>query len=388
MQMARHLVALALLCFACGGGGGGDGDGDDDGSGDAEVRLETVASGLDFPLDVAAARSDASRLYAAEKTGRIRVLRDGALLTAPFLDLSALVSGGEEQGLLGLAFHPSYPADPRFFVNYTNLAGDTRVVSYRVSANPDVADPSSAVTILAVDQPFANHNGGALAFGPDGFFYVALGDGGGANDPLGNGQSLATLLGKLLRLDVSTAPYAVPAGNPFVGVTGARPEIWAFGLRNPYRFSFDRSTGDLLIADVGQAAREEIDFAPRSSAGGENYGWARTEGTLCLGGGSGCDTSGITFPIAEYPTDDGCAVTGGYVYRGSALPALRGHYFYGDFCAGFVRSLRVSGGSAVDEREWPELAPDGQITSFGEDAGGELYVVVADGRLLRFVPAD
>ena len=383
MRFARALavVLLCVLVAACGGGGGGDGD---DGPDDAAVGLVTVASGLDFPLDVAAARNDASRLYVAEKTGRIRLIENGQLVATPFLDLSALVSGDTEQGLLGLVFHPSYPTDPRFFVNYTNLAGDTRVVSYRVSANPDVADPSSATTILAVDQPFANHNGGGLAFGPDGFLYVALGDGGGANDPSGNGQSLATLLGKLLRIDVGAVPYAVPPSNPFVGVTAARAEIWAFGLRNPYRFSFDRSTGDLYIGDVGQSAREEIDFASAASDGGENYGWDRTEGTLCTGGGT-CDTSGITFPVTEYGHDDGCSVTGGYVYRGADVPALRGHYFYGDFCSGFVRSLRISGGAATERREWPELAPDGQITSFGEDAAGELHLTVADGRLLRVV---
>ncbi|MGH7806037.1 MAG: PQQ-dependent sugar dehydrogenase [Candidatus Binatia bacterium] len=384
----RRLLPLAVVVLAsiaaCGGGGGGDGD---EPPGDAEVRLVTVASGLDVPLDVAAARSDASRLYVAEKTGRIRVIENGQLLATPFLDLSALVSNGQEQGLLGLVFHPSYPSDSRFFVNYTNAAGDTRLVSYRVSANPNVADPSSAVAILALDQPAANHNGGGLAFGPDGFLYVALGDGGGANDPSGNGQSLATLLGKLLRLDVSVAPYAVPATNPFVGVTAARGEIWAFGLRNPFRFSFDRSTGDLYVGDVGQAAREEIDFAPSSSNGGENYGWSRTEGTQCLLGGA-CDRSGITFPVVEYGHDDGCSVAGGYVYRGADVPALRGTYFYGDFCSGFVRSLRISGGNATDTREWPELAPDGQITSFGEDAAGELYLTVQDGRVLRIAPAE
>ncbi|MGH7897338.1 MAG: PQQ-dependent sugar dehydrogenase, partial [Candidatus Binatia bacterium] len=270
-------------------------------------------------------------------------------------------------------------------VNYTDLAGDTHVASYRVSPNADVADPASAVQILFVDQPFANHNGGGLAF-RDGLLYVALGDGGSGGDPQGNGQNLGTLLGKLLRLDVdSGTPYAIPPGNPFVGTAGARGEIWAFGLRNPFRFSFDRASGDLYIGDVGQQSREEIDFEPASSSGGRNFGWNRTEGTLCFGA-SGCDRSGITFPISEYPTDGGCSVIGGYVYRGNTIPEIRGHYFFGDFCAGFVRSLRVSGGRAVDERDHPDLNPGDQITSFGQDAAGELYVVTAGGGIFRIAP--
>jgi glucose/arabinose dehydrogenase len=373
------LAAIGVSLLACGGGGGGSGDGD------AELSLETVVSGLSFPLDVAAARRDGSRLYVAEKGGRIRLVRDGGLVDVPFLDLRGRVSGGTEQGLLGLVLHPRYPDDPRVFVNYTDLAGDTVIASFRRSVDPDRLDPASEAIVLAVDQPFANHNGGGLAFGPDGFLYVPLGDGGGAGDPQGNAQRLSTLLGKVLRLDVDgAAPYAVPPSNPFVGNGGARPEIWAFGLRNPYRISFDRDAGDLYLADVGQAEREEIDFAPRSSTGGENYGWNRTEGSLCFGAAE-CDRSGITFPVEEYGHDDGCSVTGGYVYRGEAIPEIRGHYFYGDFCAGFVRSFRVDGGRAVDRRAWPSLAPDGSITSFGEDAAGEILVVVADGRVLRVV---
>jgi glucose/arabinose dehydrogenase len=308
---------LAAFAFACGGGGGSD-----DAPPTSDVTLERVVSGLSFPLDFAAPPGDASRWFIAEKGGRIRVVRDGSLVATPFLDLSSQVSGGSEQGLLGIAFHPRYPADPRVFVDYTDLAGDTHVASYRVSTDADRADPASAIDVLFVDQPFANHNGGGLAFAADGFLYVAFGDGGSEGDPQGNGQSLATLLGKILRLDVDSAlPYAIPAGNPFASRPGARAEIWSFGLRNPFRFSFDREAGDLYIGDVGQDRREEIDFAPASSGGGENYGWNRTEGTLCFGA-SECDRSGITFPITEYGHDGGaCSVTGGYVYRGNRIPS-------------------------------------------------------------------
>ena len=373
---------LTMLALACGGGGGSKPP-----APTSDVKLEEVVSGLSFPLDFAAPGGDPSRWFIAEKGGRVRVVRGGALVAAPFLDVSSIVSGGEEQGLLGIALHPGYPADPRVFVNYTDAAGDTHVVSYRASSDPDVADPASAVEILFVDQPFANHNGGGLVFGPDGFLYVGLGDGGGAGDPQGNGQNLGTLLGKLLRLDVDSAtPYAIPARNPFVGRSGARGEIWSYGLRNPFRFSFDRDTGDLYIGDVGQATREEIDFAPRSSAGGENYGWNRTEGFLCFGAAD-CDVSGITLPNIDYGHDAGCSVIGGYVYRGSAIPSFRGHYFYGDFCSGFVRSLRVEGGNATDTREWPQLAPGDQITSFGQDSAGEIYVVTSGGGVFRFAPA-
>jgi glucose/arabinose dehydrogenase len=381
------LAVIATLAAACSGGGGSDSNTT---SASAEraasVRLEPVVNGLAFPLDFAGPPGDPSRQFVAEKGGRVRVLRDGVLLDAPFLDLSGRVSGGTEQGLLGIAFHPGYPSDPRFFVNYTDQAGDTHVASFRVSANPDVATASGA-DVLVVHQPFANHNGGGLAFGPDGFLYIGLGDGGSEGDPLGNGQSLSTLLGKMLRIDVDGgSPYAIPAGNPFLGTAGARGEIWSYGLRNPFRFSFDRGTGDLYIGDVGQDAREEIDFAS-SRSGGQNYGWNRTEGTLCFGASS-CNRDGITFPIAEYGHDAGCAVTGGYVYRGTAIPALQGEYFFGDFCSGFVRSLHVAGGSASGQRDWPRLAPGDSITSFGQDAAGELYVVTGGGMVFRIAPAS
>jgi glucose/arabinose dehydrogenase len=382
------LALTATLAAACGGGGGSEpktASARQERA--ASVRLERVVDGLSFPLDFAGPQGDPSRQFIAEKGGRIRVLRDGVLIDTPFLDLSGRVSGGSEQGLLGIAFHPGYPGDGRFFVNYTDRAGDTHVASFRVSADPDVADAGSGADVLFVDQPFPNHNGGGLAFGPDGFLYIGLGDGGGAGDPAGNGQSLSTLLGKILRIDVEGAsPYAIPAGNPFGASPGARGEIWSYGLRNPFRFSFDRGSGDMYIGDVGQAALEEIDFAGRSN-GGQNFGWSRTEGTQCFGSAN-CDRSGITFPIAEYGHDAGCSVTGGYVYRGAAIPALQGEYFYGDFCSGFVRSLHVDGGSASGQREWPELAPGDSITSFGQDAAGEIYVVTAGGAVFRVAPAS
>lgn len=313
------------------------------------------------------------------------LLSAGDLLAAPFLDLRGQVSDGDEQGLLGIAFHPDYAQNGRFFVNFTDRAGDTHLVEFRVSANPDVADPSSAREVLFVDQPFANHNGGGLAFGPDGFLYVALGDGGSGGDPFGNAQNLATVLGKLLRIDVDGGtPYAVPPSNPFAASFGARGEIWSFGLRNPFRFSFDRANGDLYIGDVGQNDREEIDVARAGSRGGENYGWNRMEGRACFDSRS-CDQAGLTLPALDYGHGEGCSVIGGYVYRGAAIPDLVGQYFFGDFCSGFVRSFRFDG-AASEQREWPSLAPGGSITSFGQDASGELYILVESGEVFRIAP--
>ena len=362
-----------FMALACGGGGGGDDDGG--GSGDAAVRLEQVAS-LSFPLDLTTAPGDPTRMFVAEKGGRIRVIRDGTLLGTPFLDISGLVSDGGEQGLLGITFHPSYAQNGRFFVDYTDTNGNTRVVGYRVSGNPDVADAASASQILFIEHPFPNHNAGQLAFGPDGFLYIAHGDGGGANDPSSNGQDTTDLLGSLLRIDIdSAAPYAIPPSNPFVGTPGARGELWNIGLRNPFRFSFDRANGDLYIADVGQAAREEVNVAP-AGQGGQNYGWDILEGSLCVGGGS-CDQSGLTPPVLEYDHSGGaCTIIGGYVYRGSAIPEIRGHYFYGDLCARFVKSFRFDGG-ASNQRDWPTLSPSDGILSFGQDAAGELYVLTS-----------
>lgn len=347
-----------------------------------------VTSGLSQPVALVAAPGDTTRLFIVEKTGAIRILDSGTLRPRPFLDLSGRVSAGSEQGLLGLAFHPAYATNGRFFVNYTDPAGDTQVVEFQVSANPDSASATEK-QILFVDQPFPNHNGGQLAFGPDGMLYVGLGDGGSGGDPQGNGQSLGTLLGKILRLDVDAAsPYAVPADNPFVGQAGARGEIWSYGLRNPWRFSFDPETGAMWVGDVGQDQWEEIDMEP-AGQGGRNYGWKRMEGTHCYPAGSSCSQTGLTLPVAEYDHGAGCSVTGGFVYRGMELPELRGTYFYGDYCTGMVRSLRQVNGGPAEQRDWtPALrtnsgGPMLGLSSFGVDSRGELYLVLLSGEIYR-----
>jgi glucose/arabinose dehydrogenase len=257
-----------------------------------------------------------------------------------------------------------------------------------VSADPDRADPLSETIVLTAQQPFPNHNGGQILFGPDGYLYLGLGDGGGGGDTQGNGQRITDLLGDILRLDLSSGTSAVPpADNPFVGRTDAEPAVWSYGLRNPWRFSFDRATGDLYIADVGQNAWEEVDVATAAAGIGKgvNYGWNRMEGTHCFGASS-CDTTGLALPVLEYDHGQGCSITGGYVYRGAAIPALQGHYFYADYCSGWVRSFRVQDGQAVDQAQWPTLAPGGPVLSFGEDQAGELYVLSANGTVFRIVP--
>ena len=383
--MFSGMFALGLLCLLALAGCRNDGG---PGPGNAAIRLQEVASGLDFPVFLTAPPGDNARLFIVEKTGKIRIVKNGSLLPAPFLDLSGKVSGGGEQGLLGLAFHPDYAGNGRFVVNYTNQGGDTRVAVYHVSADPDVADPASEQVILAVDQPFSNHNGGMVVFGPDGKLYIGMGDGGSGGDPQGNGQNRAALLGKLLRLEVSGAGAAsVPADNPFVGQAGMRPEIWSYGMRNPWRFSFDRVSHDLYIGDVGQNAHEEIDVSTQSTGFGKglNFGWNQMEGAACYSPGNGCDRSGLVLPVVDYSHSQGCSVTGGYVYRGSAVPALAGLYFYADYCEGWVKSFRLSGGSASEQTDWSALRPGGQITSFGEDARGELYLMTSGGKVLRIV---
>ena len=351
------------------------------------VKLQEVASGLVFPLYLTSPPGD-PRLFVVEKGGAIRIIKGGSLLPVPFLDITGQVSTGSEQGLLGLAFDPAYGTTGRFIVHYTDVAGDTRVSAFHVSTDPDRADPTSESVILTADQPFANHNGGQILFGPDGFFYLGLGDGGSGGDPNGTGQGLGDLLGSILRVSLAgTSGYTVPPDNPFVGVTGARGEVWSYGLRNPWRFSFDRLTGDLYIGDVGQSRLEEIDVAPAADGAGRgvNYGWNIMEGTSCYASAS-CDTTGLALPVVEYDHGQGCSVTGGYVYRGTAIPALQGQYFYADYCSGFVRSLRYAGGGVTDQADWPTLRPGGAVPSFGEDAAGELYVLSADGRVLKIVP--
>jgi glucose/arabinose dehydrogenase len=336
--------------------------------------LRRIVSGLEEPVFLTHAGDGSGRLFIVEQPGTIRVLHAsrGALLPDPFLDLRDIVNdSGNEQGLLGLAFHPQYSENGRFFVNYTDANGDTAIVRYTVSASdPDRADPSSAALVLQVSQPFANHNGGNLVFGPDGFLYVGLGDGGAGGDPQGNAQNLNTLLGKMLRIDVNADPYAVPPDNPFTNRPDARPEIWAYGLRNPWRYSFDRATGDLYIGDVGQNAYEEIDHQPAGSPGGENYGWDFMEGSHPF---EGVAPEGLTAPATDYAqSEGGCSVTGGHVYRGPGLPQLQGVYLFGDYCTGTIWGLYRADGV------WQRvklLDAFFTISSFGEDEAGEVYVL-------------
>jgi glucose/arabinose dehydrogenase len=357
------------------------------------VDLELVVGGLTSPVFVTAAPGDALRLFIVQQNGLIRILRDGTLRSTPFLDLSGLVASGGERGLLGMAFHAEYALNGWFFVNYTDGNGNTKVVRYTVSADRDVADPGTALEILSVAQPYSNHNGGMLEFGPrDGLLYIGLGDGGGAGDPDGNAQDRSSLLGSMLRIDVNTARpaerYRVPPGNPFVGVAGVLPEIWAYGLRNPWRYSFDPANGDLYIADVGQNRFEEVSVHSGTAVGGQNYGWPRMEGEACYRPSTGCNTGSLVLPAYTYDHDEGCSITGGYVYRGSAIPALRGRYLFADFCEGWVRSFVMEGGEATDVRDLSdELAPGGNIVSFGRDGAGELYIVVQSGEIYRIVPA-
>lgn len=335
---------------------------------------QPVVAGLQKPLDLAAAGDGTGRLFIVEQAGRVRVVQDGQLLSVPYLDITDRVgSRANEQGLLGLAFHPRYAENGFFYVNYTDLNGDTVIARFQVSSSdPNRADPGSEYRLLSVPQPYPNHNGGAVAFGPDGYLYLGLGDGGSAGDPQGNGQSLNTLLGKILRLDVDRGePYAIPADNPFAN-GGGRPEIWAYGLRNPWRLSFDRLTGDLYIGDVGQNQIEEIDFLPAGAPGEANFGWAFYEGTSPYEGTPPADVQLIP-PVAEYRHDMGCSVTGGVVYRGSRLPAWQGIYLFGDYCSGLVWGLVQDAQGAWQSQML--FGPVGRITSFGQDENGEVYLV-------------
>ena len=348
--------------------------------------LRLVAGNLNSALFLTAPPSDTGRVFIVLQGGQIRVVRHDTLLATPFLDLSSLVSCCGERGLLGLAFHPQYASNGYFYVDYTDAAGNTQVARYRVSADPDLADPNSALPVLSQTQPFSNHNGGMLVFGNDAYLYIGLGDGGSGGDPQGNGQNLNTQLGKILRIDVNGGPpYAVPASNPFVGQAGALSDIWDYGVRNPWRFSFDRTTHELYIGDVGQDSLEEIDVEP-PLAGGRNYGWNRMEGMSCYQ--AGCSSTCITLPVLDYPHAQGCSVTGGYVYRGTQVPALSGLYLYADYCSGWVKSFRYRNGQVTEQQEWPDLEPGGSISSFGEDAKGELYVVQygGSGAVYRIVP--
>ncbi len=340
------------------------------------------------PIGITNAADGTDRLFIVEQPGRIRVVVGGTMANTAFLDIASRTSSGGERGLLGLAFPPGFTTKQYFYVNYTDLAGHTRVSRFRVSAaDPDIADPASEEIVLTIAQPFANHNGGQLAFGPDGFLYIGTGDGGSGGDPLGAGQDPGTLLGKILRIDTEggQTPYGIPASNPFVGIAGARPEIWALGLRNPWRFSFDRGTGGIWIADVGQSSREEVNFEPPGSPGGRNYGWNRYEGSLPFPIGSApTPTAGLTFPVFEYDHTLGRSITGGFVYRGPSQTGLTGLYLFADFITGRFWALDpadLSTQLVIDTAMMP--------ASFGEDEAGELYVADrASGMIFRLYDAS
>jgi glucose/arabinose dehydrogenase len=358
-----------------------------------QIKLALRASGLSNPTFVTSARDGTGRLFIVEQTGKIRIYVNGVVLATPFLSIGSQVSKGYEQGLLGLAFHPNYKSNRKLYVNFTDVNGNTVIREYRASStNKNVVATSTARTILKVGQPYANHNGGMLAF-KGGFLYVGMGDGGSGGDPGDRAQNLNTRLGKMLRINpkdpdgAGPKKYSIPASNPFVGTTGAKGEIWSLGLRNPWRWSFDSSTGDLWIGDVGQCQYEEVDH--HGDAKGDNFGWNKVEGTHVFDNSVDCNTSQPlctvtchTLPVAEYSHDpDGCAIVGGYVYRGSAYPAWVGHYIYGDYCTGKMWEMPVAGGlgSAVDVSPSTSLS----LTSYGTDSAGELYAAEQGGSIYK-----
>lgn len=386
----RQMIVRIMLCVyfvgllaAC----GSDSDKQNTAPTSTSLKLQTVATNLSSPVFLATPPGDQTRLFVLEQGGAIKVLNrtSGTVLTT-FLTLSGLTSGGE-QGLLGLAFDPNYNTNGRFYVYYTDTNGTITIARFLVSpTDPNVAAPASQVILLSIPHPtFANHNGGMLAFGPDGCLYAGVGDGGGAGDPSNNAQTLASQLGKILRIDPNTGAACTSGTvNPFV-LSGGNQLIWSYGLRNPWRFSFDGD--DLYISDVGQDAREEINVSPGPNAGrGLNFGWRLMEGSVCFNPTTNCNNGTLILPTLEYTHDNGaCSVTGGYVYRGQAIPAAQGTYFYADFCAGFVRSFRFNNGSALEQTDWPLLAAS-SITSFGQDGSGELYILTKGGTISRIVP--
>jgi glucose/arabinose dehydrogenase len=357
----------------------------------ADYNWRIFASGFDNPVLLTHAGDGSGRLFGVEQTGMIWIVTpDGETLPEPFLDVSLMMTQDvmrgsyTERGLLGLAFHPNFARNRTFFIHQTDLNGDTQIVRYRtLASDPNRADPDSRTVILSVDQPYQDHNGGMIAFGRDGYLYIGLGDGGREDDPDGNGQNTSVLLGKLLRIDVDADLYRVPPDNPFVGLEGHAPEIWAYGLRNPWRFSFDRATGDLYIGDVGQWSMEEVNYLP-AGVGGVNLGWKTFEGTLLRAESAPEELP--TMPIAEYAHSEGCSVTGGVVYRGAALPDLDGTYIYGDYCSGRVWLLRRNAEGVWQNRLWMETGR--QITAFGEDEAGEVYLVDYKGDILRLERAS
>ena len=379
MRLTRSLwSSFAVLAFV---GCHSDSTGPGDGGGPLPPGLSLalgpyVSAGLSAPVFLTQPLDD-GRVFVVEQSGRIRIVKNGTLQTTPFLDITGRVLNGGERGLLSVAFHPQYATNHYFYVYFTiQSTGDIHIERF-TATTADVADPTSAkVIITAPHSTFPNHNGGLLSFGPDGMLYAGLGDGGSGGDPLGNGQNFNSLLGSLLRLDVDHGdPYAIPNDNPFVGQANHRGEVWAKGLRNPWRYAFDDATGLLYIADVGQDAHEEVDVEPATSRG-LNYGWNITEGFSCYNAAT-CTRTGFTDPVIDYPhTSGACSITGGYVYRGTAIQGLQGHYLYSDFCAGFLKSFRYSGGTAVDQKDWGITSSS--VTSFGKDFSGELYLMSGD----------
>ncbi|HJX15931.1 MAG TPA: PQQ-dependent sugar dehydrogenase [Candidatus Deferrimicrobiaceae bacterium] len=377
-------LLCAGLALGCGGSGGGQTVEIPPPAQNLQVTLVEAGTGFALPVQVTHAGDGSGRVFVVEQAGTIRTLDNSAAL--PFLDIRDRVLSGGEQGLLSVAFPPGFAATRRFYVNYTRIQDGATVVSrFLVNSDSRAADNGSETVLLTIAQPFSNHNGGQLAFGPDGYLYIGMGDGGSGGDPFNNAQNPASLLGKILRIDVESgqAPYAVPASNPFLSDNTARGEIWATGLRNPWRFSFDRATGDLYIGDVGQGQFEEIDFQPSASPGGENYGWNVMEGAHCFLGPS-CDNTGLVLPVAEYDHGLGCSVSGGMVYRGAEFPSFQGTYVYGDFCTGRIWGLRKVGTT------WENtLLADTthQISAFGEDEAGNLYVAsYGTGTVYRIAP--
>jgi glucose/arabinose dehydrogenase len=356
------------------------------------VGLAPFADGFGPLVLLTHAGDGSGRVYAVGQEGVISVVgADGAIEPEPFLDISDRLNYGGERGLLGLAFHPDHATNGRLFVNYTDDAGDTVVAEFARSADGAAADPASERVLLTIDQPFPNHNGGMVVFGHDGYLYISSGDGGSAGDPLGSGQDLGSLLGKILRIDVDSdagaAAYTIPADNPFAdGAGGARREVWAFGLRNPWRITFDRETGALFIGDVGQGTFEEVNAEPAGS-GGRNYGWNVMEGPRCFRS-AGCDQAGLTLPVAAYQhrNDGTCSITGGYVYRGTALPGLAGTYLFSDYCTGTLWGIDAAAAVAGEQVEPVVLAESGlAVTGFGEDESGEIYLVGRGGEIARVV---
>jgi glucose/arabinose dehydrogenase len=368
-------TAAVLVIAACNSDATGPDDGGNPLPPGLTLKLDPfIPTGLSSPVFMTQPLDD-GRIFVVEQGGRIRVIRDGVLQTTPFLNISTRVLSGGERGLLSVAFHPNYATNHFFYIYFTTQTnGDIRIERFTTTSNPEVADPAtSKLIITAPHSTNNNHNGGLLAFGLDGMLYAGLGDGGGAGDPLQNGQNFNSLLGSLLRLDVDNGdPYAIPSNNPYVGQANRRGEIWAKGLRNPWRYAFDQPTGLLYIADVGQVAREEVDVVAANRAG-VNYGWNVMEGAICYNATT-CTQTGFELPILDYGhTAGACSITGGYVYRGSAVPGIRGHYFYSDYCAGFLKSFRYSNGVAVDQKDW--ALTTSAVTSFGTDFAGELYVL-------------